>query len=365
MISIIDRYIGKEILKSLAGVAIVLYLIFLSNKIVSYLADVASGDLPGSYLFVIIALASIRYLIILTPLAFYIAILLLFGRLYRDHEMASMFACGVGTSQLYRPVFMVAVPLSLLIMVLSFIVVPWASNIEAQLYKDFAKNLEFTGISPGKFHSSGNRIIYLEEMSEDHTYMSKVFIQTTYKERNIVMVAEKAHLEVDPGTSDRLLVLENGSRYEGVPGETDFRQLKFSRHSLLVPPTRKTIQPSSVESMTFQQLLDLNSIKAWTELQWRLSIPVAVILLSFLAVPLSRIQPRHGQFGKLFVGILLYVVYVNLIAVSKAWMIKETLPLSVGMTWVHLMMLLLALTVLLRQHGWKWVREQYWRWGRS
>ena len=365
MISIIDRYLGKELLKSLAGVSIVLYLIFLSNKVVSYLADVASGDLPGSYLFVIIGLASVRYLIILTPLAFYISILLLFGRLYRDHEMASMFACGVGTSQLYRPVFMVAVPLSAVIMILSFIVVPWASNVEAELYKDFAKNLEFTGITPGKFHTSGGRIIFLEEMSEDHTRMSNVFIQTKYKGRNIVMVAEKAHMEVDPGTSERLLVLENGSRYEGVPGETDFRQLKFSRHSMLVSPTRKKIKPSSVESMTLRQLIDLDSIKAWAELQWRLAIPVSVLLLSFLAVPLSKIQPRHGQFGKLFIGILLYVIYVNLIAVSKAWMIKETIPLSVGMTWAHVMMLLLTLIVLLRQHGWKWVREQYWRRSRS
>jgi len=39
--------------------------------------------------------------------------------------------------------------------------------------------------------------------------------------------------------------------------------------------------------------------------------------------------------------------------------------LSVGMTWAHVMMLLLTLIVLLRQHGWKWVREQYWRRSRS
>ena len=51
-----------------------LYLIFLSNKVVQYLGEVASGEIPGSYLLILIALVSIRYLIILTPLAFYIAV---------------------------------------------------------------------------------------------------------------------------------------------------------------------------------------------------------------------------------------------------------------------------------------------------
>jgi len=359
MSMILDRYISREILRTLLGVAIVLYLIFLSNKLVRYLADVASGDLPGSYLFIILGLVSLRYLIILTPLALFISILLLFGRLYRDHEMASMSACGIGTGRLYHPVFNIAVPLSILIGVLSFYVVPWASSLEANLGKQFAKNLEFTGISAGKFHISGNRIIYLEEMSDDNTRMRNVFIQTKYNDRDILMVAEKAHLEVDDKTDERLLVLENGSRYEGIPGETDFRQLKFSRHSLLVAPTKKKVAHSSVESMTTLALLQSGTREAWAELQWRAAIPLSVLILAFLAVPLAKINPRQGQFGKLFWGILLYVIYVNLIAVSKAWMVKEKLPLVVGMSWVHALIVLVTLLILLKQYGWHWIKHSW------
>ena len=110
MNSVLDHYIKSELLKTLSGVAIVLYLIFLSNQVVRFLGDVASGELPGTYLFILTVLASIRYLIILTPLAFYLSILLLFGRLYRDHEMASLAACGVGSGRLYRPIFKIAIP---------------------------------------------------------------------------------------------------------------------------------------------------------------------------------------------------------------------------------------------------------------
>jgi len=360
MSHIVDRYISREVLKTLLGVSTVLYFIFLSNKLVRYLSEVASGDLPGSYLFIIIGLVSLRYLIILTPLAFYISILLLFGRLYRDHEIASLESCGVGVLRLYKPVFNVAVPLSILIAILSFYVVPWASNIEGNLTKLFARNLEFTGISAGKFHVSGNRIIYLEEMSEDKTSMRNVFIQTKYNDRDILMVAEKAHLEVDANTEERLLVLVNGSRYEGVPGDTEFKQLKFSRHTMRVAPSKNKTVNSNVESMSTIELFKSGSLSAWAELQWRLAIPLSILMLAFLAVPLSKINPRQGQFGKLFWGILLYVVYVNLIAVSKAWMIKEKLPLAVGMTWVHVLIVMITLFILFRQYGWFWLKQVPW-----
>ncbi len=357
MSSVLDRYINRELLRTLIGVAIVLYLIFLSNKVVRFLGDVASGELPGSYLLILTALVSIRYLIILTPLAFYISILMFFGRLYRDHEMASLAACGVGTGRLYRPIFMIAIPLSIMIAILSFYLVPWAASYEAVLARQFAKNMEFTGISPGKFHVSGERIIYLEAMSPDRTEMRNVFIQTKYKERSIMMVAETAHMEVDADTEERLLVLVNGSRYEGDPGETDYRQMNFSRHSLRVASSKKTISPSSTEAMTTLELINLGSLKAWAELQWRLAIPLSILMLAFLAVPLSRINPRQGQFGKLFVGILVYVVYINMIAVSKSWVVSEKIPLYIGISWVHGLMFLLTLLVLLKQFGWQWARR--------
>jgi lipopolysaccharide export system permease protein len=357
MNSVLDHYIKSELLKTLSGVAIVLYLIFLSNQVVRLLGDVASGELPGSYLFILTLLASIRYLIILTPLAFYLSILLLFGRLYRDHEMASLSACGVGSGRLYRPIFKIAVPLAIVIAFLSFYLVPWAVNYESNLENRLAKTMEFTGISPGKFHSVGSRIIYLESMSVDRTEMQNVFIMTQYKNRPIMMVAEKAYMELDNEVADKMLVLLNGSRYEGEPGTTDYRQMKFTKHSIRVAASDKKTGPSSVEAMSTVDLLGENTTEAWAELQWRFAIPLSILILAFLAVPLSRISPRQGQFGKLFVGVLIYVIYVNLIAVSRAWTISEKLPLYAGINWVHMMILFLTVLILLKQYGWFWMKK--------
>jgi len=353
MHSILDRYIRAELLRTLGGVSIVLYLIFLSNRLVAYLGDVASGEIPGSYLFVFIGLASIRYLIILAPLAFYIAVLLLLGRLYRDHEMAALSACGVGTGRIYRPVFFTAVPLAILIAILSFYVVPHVADIEYHLEKGFEKNMEFTGISPGKFHQNKDYLVYLESLSDDKTRMENVLIQSQKSGRNVLIVAEAAYMQLEADTGNRLLVLLNGARYEGVPGQTDFQHLAFARHSLLLAVSKEKIRKTDTDSMFSVDLFKMNSAVGWAELQWRAAIPVSIILLALLAVPLAKIPPRKGQFGRLFVGVLIYVLYVNLLAVSKAWMAKEKIAPVIGLNWVHMLILLLALFMLARQYGFR------------
>ena len=353
---ILDRYIRGELLRTLGGVTIVLYLIFLSNRLVAYLGDVASGSIPGSYLFVFIGLASVRYLIILAPLAFYIAVLLLLGRLYRDHEMAALSACGVGTRKIYRPVFFTAVPLSILIAVLSFYVVPHVADIEYQLRKGFEKNLEFTGISPGKFHQNKDYIVYLESLSEDQTRMENVFIQSQKSGRNVLIIAETAYMQLEPDTGNRLLVLVNGARYEGVPGQTDFKYLSFARHSLLLAVSKDQVRKTDTYSMLSMDLVKMNSAASWAELQWRAAIPLSILLLALLAVPLAKIPPRKGQFGRLFVGVLIYVLYVNLLAVSKAWIAKEKISPEIGLNWVHLLILILAIFMLARQFGFRRIK---------
>jgi lipopolysaccharide export system permease protein len=171
------------------------------------------------------------------------------------------------------------------------------------------------------------------------------------------MVADKAHMEVDPHTQERQLVLINGSRYEGNPGETDFRQMRFSRHSLHVAAASKKVATSSYEAMSTWALLSDGSLAAAAELQWRLAVPLSILLLAFLAVPLARIQPRQGQFGKLFAGILIYVIYINLIAISKAWIVQEKLPLFIGLSWVHVLIFVLAGLILLREYGSYWAGQ--------
>ena len=81
MFAVIDRYISRQIFQTLMGVTVVLLLIFISNRLVRYLAGVAAGDIPSDIILTLLGLKTITYIILLIPLSMYLAILLVLGRM--------------------------------------------------------------------------------------------------------------------------------------------------------------------------------------------------------------------------------------------------------------------------------------------
>jgi lipopolysaccharide export system permease protein len=69
-------------------------------------------------------------------------------------------------------------------------------------------------------------------------------------------------------------------------------------------------------------------------------------------VPLSRSQPRQGRYGRLAVGLLVFIIYFNLLSAGKAWIEKGSMPVAAGLWWVHALMLMFAFGLLSVQNGW-------------
>jgi lipopolysaccharide export system permease protein len=153
----------------------------------------------------------------------------------------------------------------------------------------------------------------------------------------------------DSGTGDRFLVMEDGYRYQGFPGDEVFRILKFARHGVRLETVEALDPGLKHAAIPSAQLWGSDKPRDIAEMQWRLSLPVAALSLVLLAVPLSRTTPRQGRFGKLFTAILVFIVYYNLMGTAQAWVEKGTLAPLPGMWWVHA--LPLGLTLLLFQTG--------------
>jgi lipopolysaccharide export system permease protein len=87
------------------------------------------------------------------------------------------------------------------------------------------------------------------------------------------------------------------------------------------------------------------------ELQWRLSIPLATVLLALLAVPLSKSQPREGRYGRITIGLLVFIIYFNMLSAAKAWIERGDIAPALGLWWVHGALLLLTVLLLAVQNG--------------
>ncbi|MDG2374858.1 MAG: LPS export ABC transporter permease LptF [Woeseiaceae bacterium] len=352
MLRILDRYIFREIAQSWLAVTMVLLAILLTNQFARVLGDVAKDKLPKDAIFQIIGLTALQYLTLLVPIALFLSIMLALGRLYRDSEMPAMMACRVGPSDIYRPLSWLLIPLALAVGWLAMEIAPTALSQIERISVEARRQADLASIEPGRFTSSNpdGAVVYAESVVGPGV-VENVFLQRQDEGSVEVVIAKRGEQVESDNSSMRYFVLSNGRRYEGIPGTSEFRVMEFLEHGIpyrlpnlgdpeLEPRAKKTID-----------LVESGDAEDLAELHWRFGVPLATLVLAILAVPLSRSQPRQGRYGRLAIGLLVFIIYFNLLSAGKAWLEQGLVSAAVGLWWVHGLMLGAALVLLGLQNG--------------
>ena len=350
---ILDRYIFREIALTWLGVTMVLLMILLTNQFARVLGDVAKGTLPQTA-FDVIGLSAAQYLTVLVPIGLFLAVMLALGRLYRDSEMPAMMACRVGPSGVYRPLMWLLVPLALGVAWLSIVGTPKALTTIDRISAEARREADLASIEPGRFTVFGpdEAVVYGESVSADGI-MENVFMERRVDDDLVeVVVAKRGEQKESEDQNTRLLVLHEGRRYEGIPGTARFRVVEFVEHG--IPYRLPSLEPSEPRprAMSFASLRNSNAPEHIAERQWRMSVPISTVLLALLAVPLSRSRPREGRYGRIAIGLLVFIIYFNVLSAAKAWTEEATISPTLGLWWVHGCMLALTLGLLGLQNGW-------------
>jgi lipopolysaccharide export system permease protein len=356
MFRVFDRYLLKEVISGWLAVTLFLWLILVSNRLVRYLGDAVSGDIPGNVIFKLIALKMVWYLVHVVPFALALGVVLALGRLYRDNEMTVMSACGVGPWRIYKPLLGLGVVLAIILAWLSLYISPEVQGMSFKLENLAKQQADMTLLGAGRFNElqNGRLTFYAERLSADKQKMENLFIVLrSIKEQEKLpqlLTARSAYRKVDAGTGDSFLVLVEGYRYEGKPGEANYRIMKFGEYGVRIDLPGHPEEQERQESIPSAALLGSSDPKDVAELQWRLAMPVSVIVLLLLAVPLCKSSPRQGRYGRLVVAILLFVVYYNLLATAKYWVGEGAGPAAIGLWWVPVLPVLLTIVLLNSEH---------------
>lgn len=355
---IITRYLIKEILHTLGGVALVLLLIALSAQLVGLFSKVAAGTIHVNTVIQLFGLYNLTIITFILPLALYLAILLALSRLYQDSEMAALAASGVGPARVVRAVMLVGVAFALIQGVFSLYLGPWAYERGDYLRLQSQQLTDIQGVTPGRFQElpQGKGVIYIESISKDLSQIKNIFVQHQDGLRSSRVIAETGHIERDAKTGDRFLILENGHRYEGQPGDEDYTILDFKRHGIRVEEKQAEVRSLRRKAMPTKVLLEPHNHPPErrariTELQWRISSAISCIVLALLAVPLSRSSHRQSRYTRLVMAIVLYIVLTNLLTMARTWLQEGQVSPWLGLWWVHLLAVLIAIALILRQTG--------------
>lgn len=343
----------KEVLQGFIAVTILLLLVFIGRHFARYLADAAAGKFSGELVFTLLLPYLLKSSVILLPFCLFIAVLMAFGRLYRDNEMTVMAACGVGIGQIVKTVFFSSLLFAAVVAAFSFYVSPWAVEWGIQIRERAEAQSELTGLAPGRFKRFGRdqRVYYIEQISEDKKYMSNVFIHNRQEQHVDIFSAKSGHHYVDEKTGDRFLVLEDGFRYEGNPGMAGFRLSEYEQSAVRIQDSKVTPRLRNQDARSTAELFGSQEPRERAEMQWRISMPVSAVLLAILAVFLARTSPRQGKYSKIVVAILIYVVYNNLMGIAQSWIQRGELLAPLGIWWVHALVLLLIAALYIKQYG--------------
>ncbi len=351
----LDRYVLREVAQSTLAVTGVLFAILVSNQLAQVLGQAAERGYPKAAILRLIGLMSIQNGTLLVPFGLLLGITLALGRLYHESEMAALRACGVGPGALLRPIALLALVATGFVGWLVLETAPHAYEQVQQIQRDALKSAEFSLLEPGKFLtlSHGRAVLYAESADADGT-LHRVFLQRRDADRIEIVLADRArHLVSDDGNL-HTLVLYDGERFEGTPGLAAMRRVRFAEHGIPVPVGGQAAGPQRVESRGTWDLYADPAPGAQAEFQWRMSLPLMVVILTLLAVPLSELQPRQGRYARVGVVILVLFIYFNLLSVARTWVEKSTAPELLGMWWPHLLVLAAA--------GWLWWRQSPPRW---
>jgi len=356
-LKIIDRLFVAQLSQMMLGVMTVLSVIMLSQRLVRLFSKVSAGELSTDAVMSLVGFNVVLLVIKILPVALLLSILMVLGRMYRDHEMTALFSAGIGFLQIYRAVFIFVIPLFVVTSYLSLVVSPVIMQEIEKVKESDQESLDIRGITDGRFneYSRGDLVFYVEKITDDK--MSNVFIQNRQHGKLGITTSKTGEIKVDPKTGDRFIVLRDGNRYEGVPGQADYKVTKFKEYGVVVAEKEnKEIAFGTKEKLT-TELLEMDSPKATSELQKRFSLPLTLLTFALLVVPISRVSPRAGMYGNLLTALLIYIVFENFISMSHSWLIKETIPGWVGVWWVHFGMVVFSAVMLVKALGFNYVKE--------
>jgi lipopolysaccharide export system permease protein len=353
-VGIIDRFILREVMKTLVVILMILFVVLLANYMVKLLGKVAAGSLNSDLLFPMMGYEMIRIMPRLLPAAFFFSLLWVLGSMYRDNEMVALQSGGVGLKRIYRAAMIAATPVVILTGLLSVWLTPWA-NTGVEGLKQIQKNTSgISGIKPARFNEfqNGNLVVYAESVSPLNGHLLQVFVQHRQQEKLGVINAERAYITEDDHYGARFVVLVNGTRYEGRPGYLDYRVTDFAEYAIRLPGEAMVDVSHKIAAKKLTDLWQADDLSSFAEIQYRFSWPLAVLGFAVLAVPLARSQPRKDVYGRIASAIVAYFIFINLQRVAESWLEIGQTPAWLGLWWVMLLIVGVAGLIILLDSFW-------------
>ena len=348
----IAKYIRHNLVTLFFAIIFIIGLVLFGNQFVMMVQKSVEQGIPFQEVMPLVSFKMIRDLSLILSLSLFLAIILTISQLYKNSEAVVMNSLGLSDKH-----FIVFIqPLVLLSFVIIFFLtiyaVPWAMQ-QKNIMEEETKNAsEFSFITAGEFEvfKQGKIVFYASESKPLDTIegqnMEEIFIYDFDNEKPVILLASEAKKYIDSESKSIYLRLKDGVRYQGIPGNKNINILNFDLYDLEIVSgelQKSIVIYTKIEGKSTLDLVKEGGRYANAELQWRLSQPITVLILSVIGVFLGKTSPRGGKGVNLLIGIIVFMLYYNGLLIAKSAIELGQMDPIIGLWGVHLLMVLLLL----------------------
>ena len=345
----IAKYIMRNLVTYFFAITFIIGLVVFGNQFVLTVQESIDRGIPFQELMPLISFNMIRDVPVILVLSIFLAVIITISQLYNNSEAIVMNSIGLGDKAFLSVIKPLAIILFLFVLFLTAYAVPWAKQQKSVAEEETNNASEFSFITEGKFESfkKGDIVFYASDSTsinvDGEQNMQEIFIYASDDGNPVIVLASDATKYIDPESKSIYLRLKDGVRYQGLPSSENINILNFDSYNLEIVSgeVQKSIATfTEIEEKTTLDLLKQGGLLAIAELQWRLSLPLSILILVVFAVYLGKTSPRGGKGINILIGIFIFMIYNNGLLVAKSSIENGLLSPIIGMWGIHLIAIL-------------------------
>ena len=324
-LSLIDRYLARQIAVPLIGTLILAAMLLVLDKMLRLFDFVVTAGGPVSVVWKMLANLLPEYFSLGIPIGLMLGILLAFRKLALSSELDSLRGIGLGYGRLLRVPYMYTAALLALNLFIVGWLQPWTHYGYERLRFDLRSGALGASVKVGEFNRLGKRVTLRIDRSEDRgSRLHGIFIQLDDRSgMSVAATADRGQFLSTDDPDTILFRLENGRLVQDSPKFATPRTLSFESYDLpislpVVDQFRKRGY-DELEELTIPELFRNGylggavdrgqSIASRAHFHFRIVEVVMMLMLPLLAVALAVPPKRSTSALGIFLSIVIVVAY--------------------------------------------------------
>ena len=352
----ISRYLTSEILISFFSFFLVLSLIIFGNQFFLVLGKSVTDGLIASEIFPLMSLKYLRDLPMVIILSFSLSLIYSLNKLYKSSELVILPNAGIGDFGIFKMLLPLILVFTVFVLSLSVFLSPLANKKAAEIKESAKIRPDYIFFKESFFQTFEEQGVtfYSEDIDSNNNsqFFKDVFLYFPLDKKVILSNSGEKFSDENNNVYLRLF---DGRIYQNIDSENkdNLAITSFGNFDVLV------FNPSSVEkeytdSVEYKELRDLivsHDLKNITEIMYRFSFPISLILMSVLSIQFSRTNPRSKKNFAIGLGLITYIAYFYLLLNIRQIEYLDLNQIFIIFTSTHMFFLALVFIISILRNG--------------